>query len=234
MEQERSISRRGLLKYAGGSVAAFGAVGAGTVLMGQDAHASLQVETEHLEVTTPNGRVEEITVNFQTTCSYSNVGPEVTHLGFTSSLNGETLFDEERSIDHDFFEGQIEDPGPDSGTVRLQGHNFDDITWFTNLFEWTSFEPSDFEVPEDGASETFPLELDLEFRVISHGETVVSSTASATAQLTIHNEVDDDGGGGGGGGDGGSDPTPTPEASMEAGKFSIEVELPSGETVRSS
>lgn len=214
---------------AGTSAAALGGVAGGTLLLGGSTVASAQIDTENLEVTTPDGTVEEIVVYMEVECSYDNVDGTVQWLGMTTTLNGETIHADEYDINHpDWLEA---DTGPDSGSVVYRPYM---DRFGTNdrvfLFEDTGYEPGDFAVSEDGATETFDLDFSVEMAVITDAEeTVATAESSATSQLTITNEADGGDDGGGSGGNGSEDP----EASAGVSEVSLAVELPGGDTVSS-
>lgn len=234
MRPDLSVDRRDVLAMAGTSAAAIGTIAGGTMLLGGSAVATAQIDTEDLEVTTPDGTVEEIVVYMEVECSYDNVEGTVQWLGVTTTLDGETIHSAEYDVNHpDWLEA---DTGPDSGSVvyrpYMDRYGTNDRVF---LFEDTAYEPSDFEVTEDGAAETFDLDFGVEMAVITEAEETVATTeTSATSQLTITNEADDGGDGGTGDDGGGDSDSEEQSASMAVSQVSLTVELPNGDTVSSS
>lgn len=235
MGSDHAIGRRGILTLTGGTVTFAGLAG-GSVLLsdGAGATAEMELTAPSLEVTTPNGTVEEIVVYLTADATYSGFDEEITELGFTTTLNGESIHSGEYHVNHPDWIGET---GPESGdfTYRAFMDRFGDRDRVF-LFEDTSFEPADFAVPEPGASRTFELEFDVEFEIISGEKVVTTRTDSATATLTIHHEAadgeetaNDDGDDDTGDGDAGNEP----EASMGVSEVQLVVELPDGETVSS-
>lgn len=224
MERPNSINRRHALIWTGTSAMALGGIAGGSVLLSRDAGATAAVEIDapNLEVSSPDGTVEEIIINVEANATYSGFNDvDVEYLGFTLTLNGKTIHEGNYSIEHPDIGGVS---GPDKGNVHYRPYPTrigpDDDQVF--LFEDTAFEPPDFEVPEDGASKTFDLDLGLEFRVMSPKKKVLMKRhTSATATITLHNEEDTDDGS-------------EYAAGLEATTVEIQVELPNGETVGSA
>lgn len=198
---------------------------------GAEGSADMQVDAPSLEVTTPNGTVEEIIVYLTADATYGGFDEEVTELGFTTTLDDETVHSGDFDVNHPDWMGET---GPESGdfTYRAFMERFGEEDRIF-LFDDTGFEPADFEVPDAGASETFDLDFEVEFRILSEGEVLMTREDAATASITIHNEADDDGGGDGTEDDDGDEEGSEPEASMSVTNIDITVELPNGETVGS-
>lgn len=198
-----------------------GGIAGGSLLLGESAVASAQIDTEDLQVTSPDGTVQEIVIYMEVECSYSNVDGAVQWLGMTTTLNDETIHSAEYDINHpDWLDS---DTGPDAGSVvyrpYMDRYGTQDRVF---LFEDTGYVPDDFTVTEDDSSETFDLDFGVQMDVITEQEETVATTeTSATSQLTITNAPDDGSGG-------------NAEASLGAPNVSLSVELPNGETVSSS
>lgn len=221
------------MTLAGTGIVGVAAIGGGSMMFGGTARATMQVETEDLEVTTEDGTVEAINlIVTEAEAAYENIEGGVNHFVFTTSVNGEELL--RHSFPTQYLdESAGHDLGENSGTVQY--HSGIDRPGGPGipLFRTSSYEPSDFDVPEDGRSETFTLDVEVEFEV--HPESgpenpAVTVTGSTSVDLTIHNEEgSSDGDGGGNEGGGGADPEP--EASISGTKVSLSVELPNGESV---
>lgn len=229
------VSRREMMTLAGTGAVGAVAIGGGSMVLSNTASATAQLEAEDLEVTAPDGKVEEINIIVSgAEITYSNVGPEVVGCISTIYVDGEEVASRGFHKHNVGEDNPFIDIGPDSGTIAYHSGIDKPGGPGVPLFSNTSYEPSDFEVSEDGASETYTLDVEVEFGVYTDEEesgdgVVVTDSGSDTVELTITNE--DDGSSGGGGTGGGSDPDP--EISVSGGKISLTVELPDGSRVTS-
>lgn len=246
---ERNMSRRNVVKALGVGTASVATVGGATLFAsdGARAQASAEISVEDGHVESLDGTVDVLNIKPSINCYYEDVYPEVTHFGFTFTINGETRYN--KAIpwgpDNEHNPGGMAPPddaswGPHNGGVVYPGAP--DGT--PNYFRITQTE--EYTVEEDGACETFDLDFAFQFRAVhsenprilegseieDEGEVLAESdVVTATGQLTVCNVEDDDGGGGGGGGGGGEDEA---VATMGKPKVSLSVELPNGEEVSSS
>lgn len=199
-------------------------------------------EEVEVAVTTDDGRLQQLLVNPRTEFAYENA-ESITHFRFHLTVNGETVSDQTYQ-NHDsvvIYQDRptdrpgIEEYAPESATVYIEamqvggGYNVID--------DQSPFTPSDFEVSEDGASETFDLEIAMEVSAIAgelgtraggdDPEVVVSASASRLLKLTIHNEAESSTGGGSGEEESGSEPEPTASTTMS--DFTVHAQKTDGE-----
>lgn len=207
------LSRRSLVG-AVGSAFLGGVAGCASTA---SARATAQMESSGAEVTTPDGWVDELLVHVTANCEYTGFDEnEVTHQGFTLAIDGEVVDDDDWSIDHPDFIGEL---GPDAGAFKYRSF-FWKIRDLVPVFEETTYTQEDFYVDE-GETDTFEFDLELEWRILSE-ETVLRTThLSESTSIVIHHDPADD--------DSEADvetttttvPTETGAASMEAGTVRI-------------
>ena len=163
------------------------------------AEAGLSVDDAGLEVTSPNGVLDEVwivaEVDFEYSGWYENY---ITKFGYNSKIDGETILDDDYDIyNPDWIWDEEADEDSGSATYRVFQHRISERDRIFLFDDAPNYEQADLEVDEPGETKTFELELYIEMRLVADQDGVVW-TGSDTATLTIthtHQADDDDGDG---------------------------------------
>lgn len=162
------------------------------------ADASISLEDSTLEVTTPAGVIDEVRIYVEVAFEYTDwEDREITHIGFDTRLDGETIQDRDFHLNHpDWL--WADDPGDEdsgAGTYRIFMNR---SGWYDRIFlfeDAESYEPEDLSVETPGETVTLDLELDVEMRLVADEDDVVwigSDSAAIEIRHTYQNGDDDD------------------------------------------
>jgi len=164
------------------------------------AQADLSVDDASLEVTSPNGVLDEVRIYTEVNFGYSGWQDHaITGIGFDTKIDGVSTLDRVYSINHPDWIWA--DPGDDksgSGTYRVFQHRLGPRDRIFLFEDAPNYEQADLAVEEPGATETFELDLSVEIRLVADEDDVGwSGSDEATVTITHTHEADGDGNGAG-------------------------------------
>ncbi len=159
------------------------------------AEASTSVDDSVLEVTTSDGVIDEVIMYVEVAFEYSGWhDDEITHIGFESEIDGETIKRRDFGLNHPdwMWDGERGDGESGSGTYRVFMSRTGDHDRIFLFEDAPNYEQSDLEIGEPGETETFELDFDIGMRLIADDDDVVwTSSDSATIEI-IHTYRSDD------------------------------------------
>lgn len=212
---DRNSSEHGIGKIEYSRRSVVGAVGSAIVVgtagcaTTASAQSTAQMDSRSAEVTTADGTVDEIVIPVMVDCVYSGFTQnDVTDQGFTLAIDDEVVDEGTWSIDHPDLLGEL---GPDAGDFTYRSFFWKVNDW-VSLFQDTTYAQEDFYV-EEGATETFDFDIDVEWRIVSNEDVLRTESLSENVSITIHHDSSDAADG---------TPTATATTTTEQGAASME------------